>query len=69
MTNPENQRRLDNKRIREEIQNNGKSMAGKMYYCLLCHYNKGGICISNNEERISKSLCSTADNRLKRRPG
>lgn len=65
MTNKENQKRLDNKKIKEQ-EKTGKDMSGRMYYCQCCKYRDGNFCISTNEERIEKSLCSTADNRLKR---
>lgn len=65
MTNKENQKRLDNKKIKEQ-EKTGKDMSGKMYYCQCCKYRDGDFCISTNEERVKKSLCSTADNRLKR---
>jgi len=62
LTNKDRQQQLDEVKWNiSQIEN--KDMSGKMEYCKACIYNKEDMCIAEQYERATKTLCAKAFNK------
>lgn len=65
MKNIERQRSLDKQKwlMSEEVSDD---LSGEMTYCAYCEYAHDGRCTATQDERVERTLCATAFNRMKR---